>query len=72
MLIYLIANPPTNEGKIREKLVEASPAAYKVVNRISQKLIAAGEITELRTRDEHRANRFGSLIWEIKRVAQEG
>ena len=72
MLIYLIANPPTNEGKIREKLVEASPAAYKVVNRISQKLIAAGEITERRTRDEHRANRFGSLVWEIKRVAQEG
>lgn len=71
MLIYLIANPPTIEGKIREKLVEASPAAYKVINRISQKLIAAGEITECRTRNKHNANRFGSLVWEIARVAQE-
>ena len=70
MLIYLIANPPTNEGKIREKLVEASPAAYKVVNRISQKLIAAGEIDEHRTRDENRANRFGSLVWEIVRTTK--
>jgi transcriptional regulator with XRE-family HTH domain len=72
MLIYLIANPPTNEGKIREKLVEASPAAYKVVNRISQKLIAAGEIIEHRTRNANSANRFGSLVWEIVRSTQEG
>jgi len=70
MLIYLIANPPTSEGKIREKLVEASPAAYKVTNRISQKLIAAGEIIEHRTRNEHSANRFGSLVWEVVRATK--
>lgn len=64
MMIFLLANPPEEAGGIRKKLVQESPAQYRLVNKLANELIEAGEITEERVGDDF----FSPLVWKIARL----
>ena len=64
MMIFLLANPPKEAGGIRKKLVQESPAQYRLVNKLAAELIEAGEITEERVG----ADFFSPLVWKITRL----
>ena len=63
-MIFLLANPPKEAGGIRKKLVQESPAQYRLVNKLANELIEAGEITEERIGDDF----FSPLVWKITRL----